>query len=224
MTIFKRILTGSALAILATGLASADTIITTNAATVGPTLTDFGFSLVFGATATPVGTHLVSATLQVSAKIQDPTLKLTNNAPSEQFFRFIATAEADITSNTADTTFVNSATSPTSILNTGFITYTAGQSVTYSPIIVIQTLGATTVANAAAYLGGATLGGFTTSGTTFNGGGGNITVSQVQNATIDGVLTFDFAPDTTSTPEPATMALMGSALLGLGFLRKRYTA
>ena len=54
---FRTMLVLAALVVMTTGLASADTIITTNAVPVGTTLTDFNFSLVFPATATPAGTH-----------------------------------------------------------------------------------------------------------------------------------------------------------------------
>ena len=56
---------------------------------------------------------------------------------------------------------------------------------------------------------------------TANGGGGNVTVGQSTSGTIAGTVTYDYAPPPSGTPEPATMALMGGALIGLGMLGKR---
>jgi len=219
----NRILIITALAILATGFANADTLVTTDATTIGPINTDFSFSLVFGATATPAGFHLVGATLEITDLITDTNLTLTNDASSAQTFHFTATSEADITSNSADSTFVGSATAPTVILDTGLVTFASGQITTFSPISVTSTLGPSAVTSAASYLGGATIGGFTASGTTFKGGGGNIHLDQDQNATISGELVFDFAKNSTSVPEPASIMLYGTALLGLCWFRKRLT-
>src|SRR5579872_4685561 len=98
----NRILIVTALAILVGGIANADMLVTTDATTIGPTTTDFDFSLVFGATAAPAGFHLVGATLAVTDLITDTTLTLTNDASSSQTFDFKATSEADITSNSVD--------------------------------------------------------------------------------------------------------------------------
>ena len=218
--VIKRILTITALAILATGLASADMIVTTDAATVGPATTDFDFSLVFPATATPAGFHLVSATLSITDLINDSVLTLTNNALTSQHFTFTTTSEADITSNSADSTFVGFATSPT-IISTGTLTLAAGFSDVLGPISLSSLLGPTAVSNPANYLGGATIGGSTASGTSFVGGGGNIGLTQSQTSTIDAQLIFDFAPNTSTVPEPATVGLFGGVLLALGsFLKK----
>jgi hypothetical protein len=222
----NRILTITALAILATGLANADMLITTDAATVGPTTTDFLFSLVFGATATPAGFHLVGATLSVTDVVTDTTLTLTNNASSSQGFDFTATSQADITSNSVDSTFVGSKTTPNVVLDTGSVTFASGQITSFGPLTLTSTLGPTAVVSAAGYLGGATIGGDTVSGTTFQGGGGNIHLDQDQSAIINGQLIFDFAPNSgppPSIPEPASIILYGTALLGLGWFRKRRT-
>ena len=223
--VIKRILTITALAILATGLASADMIITTDAATVGPTSTDFDFTLIFGATATPAGFHLVSATLMISDAIDDPVLALTNKSTSTQHFSFTSTSEADITSNSVDGTFVGSSTVPTTVLSTGVLTYAPGETKDFAPASLSSSLGPAAVSNAAGYLGGASIGGFTLSGTTVSGGGNNLTVNQTQTSTINGELVFDFAPNTSTVPEPATVGLFGGVLLALGsFLKKNRQA
>jgi len=223
--VFNRILAIAAVLVLATGMASADMLVTTDAATIGPNPTDFTFSLVFPSTATPAGFHLVGATLSITDLISDSNLTLANAATSSESFEFIATSDAKITSNSADSTFVGSTTSPDTVLDTTPVTFTTGETVDYAPLSLTETLGPTTVADAAAYLAGATLGGGTSSSTEFLGGGGNIDLTQNQTATINGQLVFDFAPNTTSTvPEPASIILFGTALLSLGWLRKRRTS
>jgi hypothetical protein len=206
--------------VLLAGSANAG-LITTTSNTVGPTTTDFPFTLTFGATALPGGNHFVSATLELFATINDTTLTLNNTATGPQTFKFIGTTEADVITNSVDSTFVGSATTPTTVLNTGFVTFASGETRTYAPITINETLGATSVG--AAYLSGGVLTGATATFTSFSGGGGNIKVTQVQDATIYGTLIFTYAPDQQGTPEPATMALLGSALVGLGVIgRKRF--
>jgi hypothetical protein len=56
--------------------------------------------------------------------------------------------------------------------------------------------------------------------TTVSDAGGNASASQVTDASLTGIVTYNYAA-VSSAPEPATMAMMGGALIGLGLLRKR---
>jgi hypothetical protein len=212
---------GASLAALTCGVASADQIITTSATMAfGPTTTDFSWNLVFPATATPAGFHLVSATLEIDTSITDSTLTVQNTSGTTQTFDLNAMSADSITANAKDSTLVGSTSSPTVIEETGSITIGSGVTDTYSPITVSEKSGPAAVTNAAGYLAGDTVSGTTLSSTTLTGGGGNLKLTQVQTGTITGEIVFDFAPNTT-TPEPTTMVLFGSALIGLGLLRKR---
>ena len=75
----------------------------------------------------------------------------------------------------------------------------------------------------ASYIGVGTfnLTGSTLITTSFTGGGGNIAVNQSTNAAFSGEVDYTYTPSV-STPEPATMGLMGGALIGLVALRKRF--
>ncbi|MGA3099180.1 MAG: choice-of-anchor E domain-containing protein [Bryobacteraceae bacterium] len=60
----------------------------------------------------------------------------------------------------------------------------------------------------------------TLSGLTILGGGGNMTGSQTTQASAEGTITYTYTPAGT-VPEPATLSLIGGALLGLGVLGRK---
>jgi hypothetical protein len=67
------------------------------------------------------------------------------------------------------------------------------------------------------------LGGHTLISTTYQGGGGNIQLTQSTTAAFSAEVDYSYSgPGPAPTPEPATMGLMGSALIGLGVLGKKY--
>lgn len=59
--------------------------------------------------------------------------------------------------------------------------------------------------------------------TTTDVSGGNFTTTQTTDAVVDLSVTYNYTPNPPpgTTPEPATLFLMGSALVGTGLLRKR---
>ncbi len=101
-------------------------------------------------------------------------------------------------------------------LGLGFTTGTGGDGLTG----VIKSIVGGDLAN---YTGAGTftLGGSTKTGETFIGGGGNVQAVVDTQAEFSAEIDYTYTTPS-GTPEPTTMALMGGALLGLGFLRKRF--
>jgi LPXTG-motif cell wall-anchored protein len=71
--------------------------------------------------------------------------------------------------------------------------------------------------------GNFTIGYDTTTSESITGGGGNIVATQSSTTAATYTVIYNYTIPQTGSPEPATMTLFGSALLGIGFFaRKRF--
>jgi len=268
MTRLRRILTGTALMAIASGLASADTIAYLSVPVTSSFVTDNTYSLSLPDFNPAFGT-LTGATIYLKFKEDLTTLGLTNTAPTTQTFdldvqsnilfgstnsannadRFtgeildlfdtgIGPGDASLPSPEATITLGGSATGacPTDTPSAACssVNYTPPDEVVSNTDAVYAFPTGTgldgllglikniTGADLLNYVGGGTftLGGSTKSLTTFAGGGNNINLNVQSTAKVSAEIDYTYSIPS-GTPEPATMALMGGALLGLGLIGRR---
>ena len=110
------------------------------------------------------------------------------------------------------------------LCDTGSTSFASGETKNFAPPVVTasDSSGTVNASNITPYdtTGTFTLGFTTTTFQSFIGGGGNGQDSQATQAFATIQVLYDYAIPS-STPEPTTMVLFGSALVGLGVLRKR---
>lgn len=110
------------------------------------------------------------------------------------------------------------------LCNTGSVVYSGNQTINYAPPTIsasddsgLQSAGSVTPYDTT---GTFNLGFTTTTFQSFIGGGGLDANTQATQATGTVTVIYDYTIPS-GTPEPATMALMGGALIGLGLIGKR---
>ena len=148
---------------------------------------------------------------------------LTNNAGTTETFTFTQNTALSMTTNGVDAT-LDTALGSLSINPSYSTTQTLLAGGVYNiPPNTTNTGSGNLTGPLSAFTGNGTVGIDASTNTFdgFSGGGGNISTSI--NTLGDAVLnvTYTYSPGTPSVPEPFSIALLGSGLLGLGFVRFR---
>lgn len=225
MSTLRRILITLAAAAALSSIASADSISYVTLTPIGTSLTDWAGSLAFQQFNPKLG-ELNSVELQFSSSLTT-TLTVINSSGSSSSGNVKTelqvsvddsgdnllgdTPQLDILSPAFDYSLAGGAN-----LNSSLLSTSGSSDNIYTLLDVLSEFTGT---------GTFSLNASTFTQTLLSNTGGNTSSSQVTDAGLTGTVTYSFtdAPggsQSDGVPEPATMALMGGALIGLGLLRK----
>ncbi len=206
--------TGSANALVISGGSFSNALETTEISQSGNlSLFDSTLGTLIGATLTLTGQDVM-------------TITLTNNAAQAQLTSATGVVDLFFSSSLAALDLLLSAGNPiVSLTNpTGANNIPAGGSLVFGPLADSDSAVLNPAPAMFAQAGG---GSFSIScqslsGITIVGGGGNIASEQVTDAACGAGIEYEY--EVNQTPEPASMALVGLGLLGLGVARRRKAA
>jgi len=166
---------------------------------------------------------LISMTLELQAQITG-TISLTNNAANPQNVSGTTTSSFSIVP-LSGFSFANPFANPS--FSTGVQNIAGGGGVYASGALNsgVQSASETILAGFAPYQapGGGLFGitADTLSGITILGGGGQVDSAQTTQGTFSAIVSYVYDDNVVTTPEPATMALLGAGMLALGVARRR---